>query len=342
MSKFLHCHKPVKSISGLLIGAMLAACSAETSVSASNDTDAADPVQAEAATPIAEAERDLFVNGLAGTFLGAGDDAPVVLIVPGSGPTDRDGNSAQGIRTNAYRQLAEGLNAEGISSLRVDKRGMYASFEAGDPNAVTVDLYAQDYRDWVALLREETGRDCVYLLGHSEGGTMVSATAAQYSDGICGLILLAAPGRPYADLLREQLQANPANAPILAQALPAIASLEAGETVDPSGFHPGLQGLFNPAVQGFLISVFAIDPAELVREAGLPTLVVQGVNDIQVSVADAERLADAGGTLTLLPGVNHVLKTSPEDRAGNLATYGNPDLPLADTVIPSIVDFIEN
>jgi AcrR family transcriptional regulator len=58
--------------------------------------------------------------------------------------------------------------------------------------------------------------------------------------------------------------------------------------------------------------------------------------------ADAERLADAGGTLTLLPGVNHVLKTSPEDRAGNLATYGNPDLPLADTVIPSIVDFIEN
>jgi len=338
MPKLTQCSKPGRSASVLLMAAMLAACGAETSVSASNDTDAAESVQA----ATAETERDLFVNGLAGTFLDAGGDAPVVLIVPGSGPTDRNGNSAQGIKTNAYRQLAEGLKAEGISSLRVDKRGMYASFSAGDPNDVTVDLYAQDYRDWAALLREETGQDCVYLMGHSEGGTMVSATAAQYPDGICGLILLAAPGRPYANVLREQLQANPANAPILAQALPAIASLEAGETVDPSEFHPGLQGLFNPAVQGFLISVFAIDPAELVREAGLPTLVLQGANDIQVTVTDAERLADAGGTLTLLPGVNHVLKNAPEDRAGNLATYSNPDLPLADTVIPSIVDFIEN
>lgn len=341
MPKFIQFPKSGRSVSALLMAAMLAACSAETSGSADAEADAAESVQAEAATSPTETERELFVNSLAGTFLDAGADAPAVLIVPGSGPTDRNGNSPQGIRTNAYRQLAEGLNAEGISSLRVDKRGMYASAAAGDPNAVTVDIYAQDYRDWAALLREETGRDCVYLLGHSEGGTMVSAAAAQSSDGICGLILIAAPGRSYSDLIREQLQANPANAPILPEALSALDSLEAGQRVDPSGFHPSLQGLFNPAVQGFLMSLFATDPAELVKEAGLPTLVMQGTNDIQVPVADAERLADAGGELILLPGVNHVLKNAPEDRAGNLTTYGNPDLPLADTVIPSIVDFIE-
>lgn len=321
---------PRLAISSLLMAVILASC---------RD---AGPVSTDAPGIAPAADIEWMMGDLSGAFRNAGLNTPSVLIVPGSGPTDRDGNSAQGIATNMYRQLADGLQQGGVSSLRVDKRGMYTSSAAGDPNAVTVDVYAQDYRDWGRKLRDDTGADCVYLLGHSEGATMVSAAAAIEREGICGLILIAAPGRPYADVLREQLQANPANAPVLPDALQAIAALEQGERVDVQGFHPALQGLFAPQVQGFLVSVFSVDPAQLVRNAALPTQILQGDRDIQVTVADAERLADAGGTLVLLPGVNHVLKDAPEARAGNLATYTNPDLPLSGGVVPAIIDFVKD
>ena len=51
----------------------------------------------------------------------------VVLIVPGSGPTDRDGNNPLGVNASPYRLLAEGLAAKGLATLRIDKRGMFAS-----------------------------------------------------------------------------------------------------------------------------------------------------------------------------------------------------------------------
>ena len=120
--------------------------------------------------------------------------APVVLIIPGSGPTDRDGNSPLGITAGTYRLLAEGLGANGISVVRIDKRGMFGSAGAvPDANAVTVNDYVDDTRAWVKAIRETTGADCVWLLGHSEGGLIALATA-QKEDAICGLVLVATPG----------------------------------------------------------------------------------------------------------------------------------------------------
>lgn len=327
----------LRSVSlAVLMPLMLIACRdagpVETDASnISNPVDIADSV-----------ETEWTMGPLSGAFRNAGPNSPSVLIVPGSGPTDRDGNSPAGIKANTYKLLADGLEANGVSSLRVDKRGMYTSGAAGDPNAVTVDIYSQDYRDWAQQLRENTGADCVYLLGHSEGGMMVSAAAAGEREGLCGLILVAAPGRPFADVLREQLQANPANAPVLPDALGAIDALNRGDRIDVQAFHPALQGLFAPQVQDFLISAFAVDPAALVRDAAVPTLILQGDRDLQVSVADAERLADAGGTLVVLPGVNHVLKDASEARAENFATYSNPDLPLSGSVVPAIIDFMKD
>jgi hypothetical protein len=286
-------------------------------------------------------EREMSLDGLGGLFLDAGEHAPVILIVPGSGPTDRDGNNPMGVAAAPYRLLAQNLQQAGISTLRVDKRGLFSSAAAGDPNAVTLDIYAQDYINWATRLRAETGQECVYLLGHSEGGQMVSAAAAQNADGICGLILVSAPGRPLFDVLREQLRANPANAPILDQALGAIDQLEAGNRVKADSLHPALMGLFAPQVQDFMISSYGVDPKALVTQAGVPTLVIQGDRDIQVSVADADRLAEADNAeFVLLPGVNHVLKDSPEDRAANLATYADPELPLAVKIVPAIQIFV--
>ena len=269
--------------------------------------------------------------------------APVVLIIPGSGPTDRDGDSPAGIKAAPYRLLAQGLAARGIASVRIDKRGMFSSAKAiPDPNDVTMEAYAEDVHAWVAAIRKAIGAPCVWVLGHSEGG-LVALVAAQKPEGICGLVLVSGPGRPIGVILREQLRANPANAPLLAEAEAALTSLEAGKRVDVTGMNPALLPLFAPQVQGYWIDMAGLDPARLIASYQGPVLIVQGDKDIQVSLADAQRLhaADPRARLAVLPGVNHVLKAvDSDDRAANMATYGNPDLPLGPGVVGAVADFV--
>lgn len=281
---------------------------------------------------------------LRGTWTKAADaDAPVVLIIPGSGPTDRDGNSPLGIVAGTYRLLAEGLGQKGISTVRIDKRGIAASAGAvHDANAVTIDDYVSDARAWVDDIRRRTGTTCVWILGHSEGGLVALATA-QESPAICGLILVAAAGRPMGDVVKEQLHAQPALEPILPQADAAIEALASGKRVDAGAVPPALAPLFAPAIQGFLISAFALNPADLAGRVEKPVLILQGDRDIQVGVPDATALKAAApaAELAVIPDVNHVLKVvSSDDAAANIATYADPALPLAPGIIETIADFL--
>jgi pimeloyl-ACP methyl ester carboxylesterase len=180
------------------------------------------------------------------------------------------------------------------------------------------------------------------LLGHSEG-SLVALKAAQDPKGICGVILVSGAGRPYGEVIRAQLRANPANAPLLAQAEAAIDQLEAGKRVDGATLPAPLQPLFRDNVQGFLIEAFSHDPAKLAGAIKLPMLILQGDKDLQVAVSDAELLkrGQPAATLKVLPGINHVLKpVAGDDRAANLATYGNADLPIAPVVPDTIAAFV--
>ncbi|MEG3154105.1 alpha/beta hydrolase [Sphingomonas sp. RB1R13] len=279
---------------------------------------------------------------LAGTLaMPVGRARATLLIIPGSGPTDRDGNNVMGVAAAPYRMLASDLAARGIATVRIDKRGMFASKAAGNPNAASIALYARDTADWVAATRRATGARCVWLAGHSEGGLIALVSAHQ--PGICGLILIAAPGRPLGQIIRAQLLANPANAPLLPPALAALDQLEAGKHADLAKMHPALaKGLFNPKVQDYLIEAFRYDPAALAKGTTVPLLIVQGEHDIQVSRADADRLASAQprAKLAVIAGMNHVLKIAPADRAANVATYADPALPLAPGLVDAIVGFV--
>lgn len=269
----------------------------------------------------------------------------MVLIVPGSGATDRNGNSPHWVQASTYRLLAEGLLDEGIASVRIDKRGLFGSASATpDADDVTIDAYATDVRSWVAAIRAQTGASCVWVLGHSEGG-LVALLAARQMAEIAGLILVSTAGRPLAPVLREQLQSNPANAPILENALSILESLEAGKRVDAAGIDPALMPLFRPQVQGFLMSELTIDPAALLAGYTKPVLIVQGTRDIQVAVQDAERLKEANprAEMALIADANHVLKTvRTSARQDNLAAYSDPDLPLADGVVAAISAFVQH
>lgn len=144
-------------------------------------------------------------------------------------------------------------------------------------------------------------------------------------------------------VIREQLRANPANAPILDEALAALSELEAGRRVDATSMTPALLSLFAPQAQDYLISIINIDPVAAVQRANKPTLVIQGTTDLQVTVEDARLLNKARRTtLKLIDGMNHVLKEAPADPSANLATYADPSLPLAPKLVSRIKDFIED
>src|SRR6266852_4170612 len=94
---------------------------------------------------------------------------PVVLIIAGSGPTDRNGNSLMGIRPNSYAQLAWRLTERGIASLRYDKRGMPGTKGTFDMTRMTLGDFAADARAAAESLTHDPRFSKVLLLGHSEG-----------------------------------------------------------------------------------------------------------------------------------------------------------------------------
>lgn len=239
--------------------------------------------------------------------------------------------------------LAQGLAAEGITTVRIDKRGMFGSAGAvSDGNAVIMSDYVTDTAAWVKAVRADTGASCVWLIGHSEGG-LVALAAAQKVENLCGLVLIATGGRPMGEVIKSQLRANPANAPFLAAAVATIDELAAGRRVDATALPQPLASYFGPAVQGYLISAFALDPAALAAQTKLPILIVQGGKDLQVPVSDAERLkvANPGATLMILPNSNHVLKdVAGTGVAENVATYDAPDLPISDGLVSEIAAFV--
>lgn len=295
--------------------------------------------------PFPASAEEIRVGTLAGALcLPEGVPVATVVILPGSGPVTRDGDiPATRMFPGTYRLLAESLAAEGIATVRVDKRGAFGSAAEGvDPNAVTLDRYAEDARAWIAATREATGASCVWLLGHSEGG-LVALRAAEEAEGLCGVILAAVPGRRMGVLLREQLQSNPANAPVLEQAFAAIDSLESGKPVDVGPLHPALHPLFAPVLQHYLMDMMRVEPARLIAAVRVPILIVQGTQDIQVKLTDAEILhaASPSSTLAILDKVGHTLKEVPKGERGVMAVYTNADLPIARAVVSMVAEYIK-
>lgn len=274
---------------------------------------------------------------LAGTLLlPAHCPCPAVLIIAGSGPTDRDGNSPllPGAN-NSLRYLAEGLAAKGIASVRYDKRGVGGSKGAmpASESELRFDDFVADAVAWLAKLRADPRFTTVSVVGHSEGSLigMIAAREAKAD----AFVSIAGAGRPAGKIIHEQLATRVPPA-MLAAADRTIAQLERGET--PDSAPPALGALFRPSVQPYLISWFRYDPAAEIAKLAVPVLIVQGATDVQVSVADAKALgaAQPKATLLIIDGMNHVLKSVPADQAAQLKSYSDPSLP----VVPALVDAI--
>lgn len=263
---------------------------------------------------------------------------PVVLIIAGSGPTDRDGNSPllPG-KNDSLKLLALGLAARGIASLRYDKRGAAASrAAAGSESDLRFNTYVDDALGWVRSLRADKRFTRLTIAGHSEG-SLIGMIAAQRASAD-GYVSLEGAGRPAAVLLREQIDKPTTPRELAAQAGHIIDELAAGRTV--ADVPAALAPLFHASVQPYIISWFRYDPSHEIAKLKGRVAIVQGTADVQVVKADAEALHAALPTAryVLVEGMNHVLKHAPDTTtpAAVLAGYTDPSLPVEPAVIDTV------
>jgi uncharacterized protein len=266
------------------------------------------------------AQRDVTFAGFGGLMLrgtlllpeAAKGRVPGVLLLPGSGPTDRNGNQLPAIASDLLKQIAERLAAEGYASLRFDKRAVrgYAASWPKD-GVAQADFFAWeafvgDAEAALAFLQSQPEVDAsrAVVAGHSEGSTIAMQIGHDLqgkAGSPAGLVLLGAPGRPGGEILREQVAANLKRAGLAAdQAQPYMDYVDlALSQIDKDGtipLHPpvGLEGLFPVSAAKLLRVELKFDPTKIVPAYLGPVLVVQGEKDIQISATrDAPLLAAA-------------------------------------------------
>jgi len=263
---------------------------------------------------------------------------PVFIIIPGSGPTDRNGNSEmQKGANNSLLMLGESLTSFGCAALRYDKRGVGQSAAAKGPTEETVfRAMIEDALLWIDLMLSDPRFSSVGIIGHSEGSLVALAAAAEREVG--PVISISGAGRPILEVLREQMAAQPGF--VRKPALKIIGELEQGRTVE--DVPKLLKSLFDPSLQPYVISWSRLDPAQICAGLEVPVLVIQGTTDLQTSQIDAKLLSESNPLckLVLVEGMNHVLKDAPKNRLKNMLTYGKPDLPLSRGFVEEIGSFI--
>ena len=260
----------------------------------------------------------------------------LAIIIAGSGPTDRDGNNSS-IKGNYLKILADELYKKGISSYRFDKRGVAKSIgDLTSDNQIKFQDFTNDVGEIIKYFIQSNDYNSITVIGHSEG-SLIGMIAGQKSE-LDKFISIAGAGEDYLTVIQRQLSDR---APyIKSMSDPIIVQLRAKKLVD--SVPPMLNNLFGPGIQRFLIDAASYDPREEISKLNIPILITQGTNDIQIKVKDAQMLYDAApsSTLEIIEGMNHVFRQASENFILNLQTYGNPDLPIDNSLVNIIVEFI--
>ncbi|HEY8832186.1 MAG TPA: alpha/beta fold hydrolase [Gemmatimonadaceae bacterium] len=268
---------------------------------------------------------------------------PVALIVAGSGPTDRNGNSAGPLRaqnnSNLYAILAWQLADAGIASVRYDKRALGENLKKIDIAQTSIDDFIADVIAGGRKLAADRRFSRVVLVGHSEGAELV-LQAANRGAPAAGIVMLSGAGRPIMQVLREQLSKQLPPEELLKWDSASARYLR-GE--DPGDVHPGLKPLLLPMNRRFMQTWAKYDPATEIARVHVPVLIVQGGHDLQISEVDARALqaAQPAAKLVVIPAANHVFRAATDDRMAQARLYTDPTIPIVPELTPAIAGWIK-
>lgn len=255
----------------------------------------------------------------------------LVILIAGSGPTNRNGNSTIGGVNNSLKFLAEGLTKNGIAVFSYDKRGLNKKNSTKEElKSIVFEDYIKDAEDVVNYFKSQKKYHKIIIAGHSEGSLIGMIASNGNADGY---VSIAGPGRPIDEILSEQIGKS---SPFLKEAADkSLATLKEGKTFENK--NTMLESLFNETIQPYLISWIKYNPTVEIKKLKIPILIINGTKDLQVPEADAVLLnkANPKSELKIIENMNHVFKEIKIDD-DNLKSYSNSKLP----VIPELIDCI--
>ena len=279
--------------------------------------------------------KQLSIYGTLSTPAHNHNAVPLIIIIAGSGPTDRDGNQP-GLHPDTYKKMAQYLATQGIAMFRYDKRGAGKSISTSMKEAeLRFDHYVDDAKEIILHFNKDPRFSSVTVAGHSEGSLIGMMALTNQND----FISLCGAGQPAPTILKNQLRMRLGE--FEAPTFKKIDSLQKGMTVTCD--QPMLMSLLRPSVQPYLISWFKIDPSNEIKKVKSRILLVGGNKDLQVS-ADQLRtleLVAPNAQTILFANMNHVLvNIQGTDMQENYSAYNNPDMPLSSELMQSLVAFI--
>jgi pimeloyl-ACP methyl ester carboxylesterase len=288
-------------------------------------------------------ETPISLKTLGGTISGtltmpnnAQGKIPVVIIIPGFGPLDRDGNSSD-FNTNMYKMLAFSLGKNGIASVRYDKRMIGKIAGSQKEKDLRFDDNVDDVVSLIDMLNSDDRFSKLVIVGHSEGSLV--GMLASHDEPVKGFISLEGEAVPGEKVLTEEFKNK---AGFMSDGIKNVLdSLKRGKinyNVDPE-----LYSIARPSIQSYIMSWCRYDPTNEIHKLKMPILILQGTNDLQVGIENGQKLksAKSNSIYLVVRGMNYVLKDAPADKDPNLATYKQPDLPLNTEMVSDILDFIQ-
>lgn len=282
--------------------------------------------------------RDLTINKfIDGTLLqpNTDDAVPLAIIIAGYGPTDRNGNQ-NFMQNNSLKKLAEALSKSGIATFRYDKR-IVKQIRRGnvDPN-MSFDDFIDDAKDCVRYFSGAPNFTEIYILGHGQG-SLVGVLASQTD--VDGFISISGSGKPIDAVIQDEVNKT---APMFSEdTARLIKILKEGKTT--RDYPQALGSMFDISVQPFMSSWMQYDPATAIQQISIPTLVINGTKDLQVSVDEAKLLHSASNqsTLEIIEKMNNMMVIIEGDDLENSKSYNESHRPIASELITSIVSFIK-
>lgn len=256
---------------------------------------------------------------------------PLVILIAGSGPTDRDGNQSF-MKNDALKKFAEALSQKGIATFRYDKRIVKQIRNQNIDKNISFDDFVIDARSVIGFFKSKF--ETIIVAGHSQG-SLVGLLALDA--GASGFISLAGAGKPIDEILEEQIAKTAA---VFSKSTERVLNvLRSGETT--SEYPPELASIFNLELQAFLISWMQYNPAKIIANTPLPILIINGDKDLQVDVKEAQLLNSAAqnSKLIIIKHMNHVLVKIDGDDLENAKSYNNPNLKINEELINAIQEF---
>ncbi|SEA66485.1 alpha/beta hydrolase [Bizionia paragorgiae] len=259
----------------------------------------------------------------------------LVIIIAGSGPTDRDGNQ-NFLKNNALKKLAVGLTNRNLATFRYDKR-IVKQIRKGkvDKNMLFEDFItdAISVRDF---FKNQDAFNKIYIAGHSQGSLVGLVAAQERADGF---ISLAGAGQRIDHVIMEQITKT---APMFTEdAEKTFAVLRQGKTT--TEYPKALEAIFNKELQPFISNWMQYDPQTEIQKLQIPVLIINGTKDLQVTEAEAQILHQASpeSEIKIIENMNHVLVTIEGGTLENSKSYNESARPLSPEVIDAIVEFIK-